>query len=218
MPTPLTVYLTNTADTLITTANQLSTTAPSSETSTATKIGTSTGWVELFAQGTTVNNVGASAPNPDGNGFIWDVTTLQGNQIDSGTLTATLSFSVSVGSIKALISFRLFKRSANGSYTQISSVSAAASQTLTTTTSVINFNGSIASPVQFYSGDKLYADVLFDISLNNTGSSTASANLFMNGGANEEIVTPGYDPNPLTFRPFWLNNTPFIHGGAFTAW
>jgi len=194
MATTLTVYPTGTAATTVTTANTLVATSPSPETSYATKLGKKTGWGEMYSQGYVANwPGGTSAPAASGHGFLWDATTLEAQQIIAGTWTPKVRLSVNVGSITAEIHVRAYKRSSAGAYTSILDAYSTNQTINTTATSfTMNTGTTTSSATNFTTGDKLYVDVILNITANNTGSNTATCSLYENSGANESIVTPGY--------------------------
>lgn len=196
--TALTSYFTSTTAVTITTADEATSTAPAAETNKTTKIGKSTGWVEVWSQGTTSNNVGASEPAADGHGFLWDVTTLGGQQIVAGNWTPTVKLAASTKSFVADIYVRAYKRSSSGTYTQIFRAVKSA-QTINTTATVFTLTAtSTPAAVNFNAGDKLYYDVVLDITSTSETATTATALLYENGGANEEVITPGYQVQPVT--------------------
>ncbi len=206
MTTALTAYLTKIAcpDTL-TTANQIYNALNSGTSSQKnTTIGTSTGYGEVYSQGTAGAWAAAgSIGSPSGNGWLWDVTTLEGQTIVAGTWTPTLRFQLSVGtSIIADCYCRAYKRSSSGVYTQIGSI-LFASKTITTSGNTINFTGSSLSAVSFATGDKLYIDAWLNITTNNSGSGTATiqtneSSTATSGIATAQMVTPGYQPTNST--------------------
>lgn len=196
MPTPLTVYLTSTNDTLVTTAKQLTPSAPAGELSNGSKVGKSTGWGVLWAQGNSGAWAGgASEPTfGDVHGFILDSTLLEGQQIVAGSWSCSIKLSLNTSSLTATAHVRVGARSSAGVYTQIIDM-ATASSTISTTASVLTASGSTGAATNFNVGDKLYVEVDLNITVA-SGSTTATAVLFFNGGANESIVTPGYQAQP----------------------
>lgn len=216
MATALTVYLTSTNDTLLTTARQLVTAAPTSETSVTNKIGKSTGWDLLASQGS--GNTwagGASEPAPAGGGFILDTTTLDGQDLLAGTFSPKAKFKVSVGSISAEIRCRLYKYNA-GVYTLIGEWALAAAgtgTTISTTATAFTFGTVISAATQtaLVSGDKLYVDYPTRLITNSTGSNTATISSYENGGASEEVITAGYQTSVV------LDQLAGSAGGVATA-
>lgn len=153
--TSVTLYQSTTASTTLSTANQLLTT-----TSTETHTNTATTGVSphdsclIASQGGT-QTTSNSPPPPDGKGWLWDVTTLEGKSIQAGTVTVAGKFYNS-GFYALSVAARLYVRSSGGTYTSIAS--AAASTTIgsgaTTTVSV----SLTVSTTVFSTGDKLYLD------------------------------------------------------------
>lgn len=198
MATALTVYPTATAATTVTTADTLATSAPSSETSHTSKTGKSTGWGELYSQGnTTAWAAGSSEPAADGHGWLLDATTLEGQEILSGTWTPKIKLSTSSGTVTCVVHMRAYKRSSGGVYSLIVDC-ASGSVGLTSTAAVISPTAASGALTTFATGDKLYVDVVLHITANSSTSNTATTSVFQNGGANEEFVTPGYQAQPVT--------------------
>src|SRR5579859_5003080 len=193
----LTVFLTSTNDTLVTTARQLTNSAPSSETSVTNKTGKSTAWDDLDSQGDTGAWAAAASEPAFGagaTGFIWDVTTLEGQQILAGTWTFSVKLSTSSGTVTADVHVRAGVRSSGGVFTQIlDMVKTGASITAT----AASFTGSgTGALTNFNTGDKLWVEVLLNITANTSASTTATTSMFENGGAAEEVVTPGFQAQP----------------------
>ena|SRR5579875_1254207 len=209
MTTALTAYLTNAATTTLTTANQLATALNSGAATTkSTTVGTSTGYGEVYAQGNASAWAAAgSIGNPSGNGFLWDATTLEGQQIIAGTWTPTLRFQLSTGtSITADCYCRAYKRSSGGVYTLIGSM-LFSGKSITTSGNNVSFSGSSLGAVSFATGDKLYIDVWLDITANSSGSGSATvkmneASAANTGIATAQITTPGYQSNQWLIRAF----------------
>jgi hypothetical protein len=195
--TALTAYLSSSAATTITTANQILTTAPASETSKTTKIGKTTGYCELYAQGNSGGCTGVSSPPaPSGHGFILDATTLEGQQILSGNWTGAMKLAVSKSGVTVTAYMRVFKYS-GGTYTQIAT-STSNSIALGTTATALTFSAGSGALTNFNTGDKLYIDFVVNITSNTANSTTETISLYENGGAAEEMTTPGYQPQPVT--------------------
>lgn len=213
--TALTIYETNTAATTLTTTNQLTNSAPSSEVTNITiKVGTHTGWDTLPSQGSTSNWAsGTSEPAQLGTGFLWDVTTLEGQQILSGNWTPKVKLSVSNGSVVADIHVRVAVRSSGGVYTNIIDA-ASTGQTINTTATVYTLPATSGTLTNFNTGDKLYQDVILNVTTNSTGKATATFTEYENGGANESVVTPGYQAQPAAVLSW--NNAPAT--ASFSIW
>src|SRR5579875_2445445 len=177
MPTALSVYGTSTASTSLTTANKFVTVTGGTGTNEPQKLGTATGYSEIYSQGTTNawQSLG-SIGSPSGNGFLWDVTTLEGQQIVAGTWNASTKMSVSTGSITADIYMRAYKwSSGSNTYTLIGTLSLT-NQTLNTTLTIFTMSSASFSAMNFSTGDKLYCDIWFNVKTNST-SSTSTINL-----------------------------------------
>src|SRR5213080_1883437 len=99
--TALTVYGTTTASTTLSTANTMFSASGGATGGTNTcLVGTATGYGELYAQGNgsawaAAGSIGA----PSGHGLLWDVTTLEGQQIVAGNWTPTLRLALSTGTM-----------------------------------------------------------------------------------------------------------------------
>lgn len=197
--TTLTAYLTSTAATTISTANQISSSAPASETSQNTKIAKQTGYCELYSQGNTGSgcSAGASAPSPSGHGFLWDVTTLEAQQILAGNWTGAMKLAVSKNGVTVTAYMRAFKYNSSV-YTQVAT-STSNSIALTTTPQALTFSAGSGALTNFNTSDKLYIDFVVNITSNTANSNTETISLYQNGGAAEQMVTPGYQPQPITF-------------------
>ena len=201
--TPLTVYLTGTASSTLPAANKLySVSGGVANTSTVTALGKALGWGEVPSQGTS-STWGASqlAPTPSGKGFLWDVTTLEGNDFVAGKYTAHIRMNttgVGAVSITADIHCRLYKRSSGATYILIADT-VLASQTIQITKSLFLPTFSTTAITSFAVGDKLYCDVLLNV-LTNTGAATQQIQLddlslettAQTGLVTAQVLTPGY--------------------------
>jgi hypothetical protein len=199
-PIPLTLYLTSNNDSLLPTARQLSTTAPVSEIGSDTSIGTAMGWGELFSQGTAGPwAAAASAPPPSGQGFLWNASTLEAQQLAAGNWAPTLKLRLSTpapATVTADLHVRIFLRMSTGSYLSMVDV-AMLGQTVDSTSRTFPLPPTGGPAVNFGVGDKLYVDVLLSITANTTADPLARLSLFMNSAAaSEQVVTPGYGPTP----------------------
>nr|MBA3827218.1 hypothetical protein [Ktedonobacterales bacterium] len=169
----------------------------SSNTSHATKIGTSTGYGEATSQGTaTAWAAGGALPAQSGKGWLWDVTTLEGATIPTGNYTPSVRFSTSIGTITADIICRYSKRSSGGTYTLIGTITLTG-QAFSTTTTEYNLVAASLSSMAFSTGDKLYWDIFLNITANSSGSAAANVNVSMASSASQgtaqiQTVTPGY--------------------------
>lgn len=208
--TALAAYLTATNDTLLTTARQLTSSAPSSESSIAATgqlAKNGTGWIELPSKGGSSTTLAGSEPAVSGNGFIWDVTTLESQQIVAGNWTPIIKLSCPGGSFVAEIHVRIFKRSSGGTYTQFTSGGVATDLVQTgvtiSTAAATTFTAASLDAMSFVTGDKLYVDVVLNITTGNSNNTAANRviSLYENGGANDVIVTPGYAAAGATPQP-----------------
>lgn len=203
MTIALSVYTTNTNDALLTTARILATaTGAASTTPINTLCGTSSGFSELFSQGTGAAWSAAGAiGSPSGNGFLLDSTVLEAQQIIAGNWTPMIRAKVSVGTVVANLYMRAFVRHSGGTYTQIGSTMSLNTLTITTTAQNFTFAATSQPAQNFSAGDKLYIDVWADITTNSTGSGTATFSIVEAisstlGHANAtQTSTPGYQPN-----------------------
>ena len=228
MATALTLFLSSTNDTLVTTARQLLSTAPAAEVSLAATgaiAKNAVGWIELASEGSTNVTLLSSEPAPSGLGFIWDVTTLVGQQTVAGTWTPSIKLSVAAGTPVADIHVRLFKYNA-GVYTQLTSGGVAtdcilAAQTISSTATVFTFAGTTLDATNFNTGDYLYADIILNITTGNANHTTEPITLYENGGAAEQTVTPGYQAQPVIVSgaasTTSTSSTTATASGAFSA-
>nr|MBA2677072.1 hypothetical protein [Ktedonobacteraceae bacterium] len=198
MTTALTVYAVDLAATTITTpASFITTGGGSGLTQVATKCGTSTGWGEIYGLGT-VNAWPAlgSIGSPSGNGWLFDVTTLEGQPIVAGNWSATWTMSASgASSITATLTLRFYKRSSGG-YTSIGSITTSGAVLATGSGASVSFANTSLSSMSFATGDKLYVDLRANI----TGASSSSTATMRwkapssntAGSTSAQVVTPGY--------------------------
>jgi hypothetical protein len=206
MVTALSVYSTNTNATTLSTARLLVTGTGAGSTNTFTsKCGTSTGYSELYGPGTT--NAWAAAGSigsPSGNGFLLDVTTLEGQQIVAGNWTVRFRGKVSVGTLTVDIYVRAYIFDGTN-YTQIGSTMSLTGQSVTTTSTNFDFSpASLAASATFPTGGKLYIDCWPNITTNSSGSSTATFSIVESFSSTQgnvasfKIDTPGYQTGVTT--------------------
>lgn len=194
MLTALSLYLTSTDNG---NGRSLASSAPSSETSTTCLIGTTTGYGELRAQGNTGAWAGAVArPDPSGYGFLWDVTTLEGEGFPVGLWHPVIKLNTSHGTVGCDVYVRLLKLNAGGSYELVATAVASGITITAATPQVVT-----PTPIQGYlmdfgTDEKLYLDVLVDITANNSSNAAATISIYEAGGANESVLSPGYDDTP----------------------
>lgn len=198
--TALTLYGSNVASSTLGTACKLATTTGGTETSvTTTGPASGTGYVEIFSQ-TGTASLNASLPAPDGKGWLFDATTLEGQTITAGNWSASFGAQDNAGTGPVQgFTIRFYKRSSGGTYTSIGSLSIG-STTITTTRTTYNFSASSLSSMAFSTGDKLYVDLFIQASgwgsdpIVNYVSNSATA-----GVANDlQINTPGYSATATT--------------------
>src|SRR6266567_4423034 len=199
MVTALKVYGLTAASTTLTTAATFASATGGVTSSALTKIGTSTGWGELFGLGSAATWPGGGAiGSPSGNGLLWDVTTLEAQEIVAGTWGPVWSFKTSVGTVTADVWVRVYRRSAASVYTLIGAFNTTGSS-ITTSLGAITFTTASLGATFFTTGDKLYSDCWMNITTNSTGSAAATMALSLSSAATgqiqkAEIDTPGYQP------------------------
>src|SRR6266567_1102366 len=199
MVTALKVYGLTAASTTLTTAATFASATGGVTSSALTKIGTSTGWGELFGLGSAATWPGGGAiGSPSGNGLLWDVTTLEAQEIVAGTWGPVWSFKTSVGTVTADVWVRVYRRSAASVYTLIGAFNTTGSS-ITTSLGAITFTTASLGATFFTTGDKLYADCWMNITTNSTGSAAATVAISLSSAATgqiqkAEIDTPGYQP------------------------
>jgi hypothetical protein len=173
-----------------------------------TRVGTASGWGQVYGRGTTGAWPALAAPTaPDGNGWVWDDTTLEGQALTSGSWNFSWRFAVTAGSIVADLMARLFLRRADGTYIPIGTA-LLAGQSITTSFASYDLNAvQIAGSLLFQTGDKLYADYWLRITSNSTGSGTADVqmgDITNNGGTvgwgSSKIDSTDYAPPAGPFR------------------
>lgn len=200
--TPLTLNGCQTAASL-TTANQL--VANQSGTTTggnSTKIGMAAGtncWGEIYAQGSTASwPAGGAIGSPSGHGWLYDVTTLEGQTIPAGSWQWVEKVRVTNVNITADIVVRAYKyNSTSHAYTLIGAITLGA-QTIGATVAPFTSAMTSLSAVSFATGDKLYIDMWLNITTNNTGTEGATFNVLQCSNATSgfvgiaQMLTPGY--------------------------
>jgi hypothetical protein len=212
--TALTVYFANAASSTLSTADQLYTVAGVPPTTQSyTTIGNNvTGWGEIDPQGASSWAASGSIGTPTGNGFLYDVTALEGKQIAAGNWTPTIRLNASQGSgapqagtLTGTITIRGYVRSSTGVYTAIFS-STLTSQTLTATFATYSLPATAASAVNFGTGDKLYHDIWFNCTGNTNANASQGIRLNrlstdtsgQTGDPNAAVVTPGSNATGTT--------------------
>jgi hypothetical protein len=218
MPTSLTVYGLTGTSTVIGTARTLATQGGSNNNADAIRrIGTATGWGELWGAGAVAWPALGSPSTPTGNGFLLDSTLLAGYAIVAGNWSFKLRMSVTHGSITADLRSRFYRYStATSTYTAIGEVTLAG-QTLSP--SIENYlSGNVALPTMACaSTDRLYVDIWMHITASSTGSSLADVwhrgiSSIATGTDDCYWITPGYDPTISQF----VNVTVTARSGTVT--
>ena len=204
--TVLTVFLSGTPSSTLPSANMLYTLSGGSAVlNTATTLGTAKGWGEVTSQGTTAAWFASTTtpPRPTNNGFLWDSTALEGNDLVAGTYTASLrlnTIGTGATSITADIHCRIWKRLSGGTTYNLIADTALLAQTIQTTSKgVFLCTGTTTAITSFAVGDKLYLDVILNV-LTNTGAATQQIQLddlslettAHTGNTSAQVVTPGY--------------------------
>lgn len=213
MPTSLTLYLANATSATIGTANQLYHNGAGSPATgqPITTMGTSVNYGEVLSQGGTAWAASGSIGTPTGKGFFLDDTTLDGQDIVSGSYSATVRLVAmqsgsQAGSFTSDIIVRLFRyRPSTTTYTQIVAMTLTG-QTINATLANYSLSGSTGSNTSFASGDKLYCDVWLNIT---AGSGNAAQGVRINrlttdtvtfiGDALASVATPGYQSSATNF-------------------
>jgi hypothetical protein len=198
MLTDLSLYLTVTQNAgILPTAKNLTDTAPAGDTRVTTLTGEATGYGELRADGSaSAWSAGASLPDPSGHGFVWDQTTLEGESFPVGLWRPVVKLTTTAGSVTCDVYVRLFKLTAGGAYEPIAAAAALAVVLAAGVTQVVTPTAVEGSSMSFGVGERLYLDVILDITANTSSDPTATTDCWQNGGANESIQTPGYDTTP----------------------
>lgn len=192
MATGLTVYLGSTASTTLTTAENL-TTGASTESDAASSVGTASGWGELWSQGNTgAWTAGASKPAPSGHGWLYDTTVLEGQTIQASTWTTNITL-LCAAIVTADVHVRSYIRSSGGVYTLIAEANTSINITLVATATSIT--SPAASATAFGTGDKLYVDVVMNI----TSAGATTTNTVSIGRNVSYYTTPGYNPTATVF-------------------
>src|SRR5579859_5290187 len=200
--TALTVYGTNVATSTLSTAAGLVTSTGGTLSSCSSKIGTSTGYGELYSL--TNSNAWAAAGSlgsPSGNGWLWDVTSLEGQSLQTGNYTPSIRVRFSNGTGTCDFYVRYYKYH-SGTYTLIG-ICSSTGNSMTTGFLNLTFSATSLNLMPFSTGDKLYIDTWADITANSSGSGAAT--LIMTvcststlGDTTNQSVTPGYLASSFT--------------------
>ena len=212
MVTALTVFGTKPTTTTLTTAGSLATASGGTVANPATAVSNTAGYYEILSQSGTSTAQG-SLPTPTGNGWLWDVTTLEGQDLIAGNYTAETRLQTLSGSATLTIIWRLYKYN-GGTYTAIGTITLS-SQSVTTTTTSFTSAATALAKMSFGTGDKLYTDLWVQnpsaaVSIRVIQGSTST--LGISNGHN--IVTPGYQPTPAAGGHLLICDGGY--GGVFT--
>jgi hypothetical protein len=204
--TALTVYGTVTHDsTSLTTACTMVNGLGAGSGGVDSALGTATGFSESFSQGTAAawQSLASIGP-PSGNGWLWDVTTLEGQQFVTGNWAPTLRFQINSGNGNATADLyvRAYIYNPNTlKYVLIGSMLLSGQTILNGVSTTYPFANTSLAAVTFRGGDKLYMDVWPNIVTNSNGLPGAklrinTANSATQGNNTHQLVTPGYQVAP----------------------
>lgn len=199
MVTSLTLYgSTSLASTVATASKLVNATGGTSTSKTTTAPNDSSqNFMEWLSQGGTGTD-SASIGSPSGKGYLYDVTTLEGNTIALGNWSGVWRMNDTAGFTAVTMIMRAYVYN-SGLYTAIGTMTLA-SQSMSSTTTNYTFSNTSFPAVTFYLNDKLYIDGwMHPITGHWTGdpivsfmSSSASA-----GIANQmQVNTPGFSLTP----------------------
>src|SRR6266568_2350337 len=218
------------AATTLTAAGKLFNTTGGTSGSTSTKVGSGSGtnYKQIFAKGTSTGqgNGVTSIPAPTDsnfNGWMWDVTTLEGQLLQAGLLTPTVHLLASTGTT-VTPTVEWYKRSSGGAYTQLATVTGS-SIALTTSSQALTFTAPSMSETAFATGDKLvmwlWVNQTAGGGTNSTISVVEATSASSAGVASEaQTVTPGYIPIVTTtysFTDLLIASTNFLGSGTGQA-
>jgi len=209
MATALTVYANNAASSTLSSANTLvSSSGTISQTSQTTAIGASPStntYGEVTSQGTasTWPNL-SSAPSPSGNGWLFDVTTLEAQQFIAGSWSGNIKLRCTGGgSVTGNIIVRAYIRSSGGTYTSIGSITLTG-QSITSSSGTFTLSAtSFAQSAAFSTGDKLYFDVIVKITATSGLGSSSAFSIYQSNTANIgstailNLATAGYQASGI---------------------
>jgi len=194
--TALTLYANKTV--VNTTATNLATATPnSSQAANNALLSTSANWGELQSRGNASawpNN--GSEHTPSGDGFLWNVTTLEQQTIPAGNWSGTWTFRCTSGTCTATIYARMWKWNSGTGYTQIGSDISLGSHAYTAAAAAMTIPSTAMPAVSCATGDKLYVDFVMNIASNTSTANFAIQNGDAGAGAPAKVVTPGYAPTP----------------------
>jgi hypothetical protein len=203
MVTALTVNGGSTASSTLSSAAAMFNATGGTGTTNNSVIGTATGYGQNYGLG----NAGAwaasgSIGSPDGNGWLFDSTVLEGQTIVAGNWSGTMKMRTGTlnQTVVGDLYWRAYKRSSGGVYTAIGTLSLTG-QSITDVSSALvtfSFGPSSFSSMAFSTGDKLYMDSWFNCTTNGQGNSTLrilvqeSVSTTQGFAGVCELVTPGY--------------------------
>ncbi len=206
--TPLVLNGCQTPSTVLATANQVVANQTGTTTASSnTKIGMATGYGEIYAKGNTSAWPGyGSLQPPSGNGWLFDVTTLENQTIPAGNWQWAQKLRCTNVNVVADIIVRAYKyNSISHTYTSIGTITLSSTTVGSTATPFTSALTSFSS-VSFATGDKLYVDLWLNIRTNNTGTNGATFNIIECNNASSglsgiaQLSTPGYQAtstNPI---------------------
>lgn len=192
-----TVFLTATTSTVLPTAKAMATAVPGTAKSATNAIGTSTGWIELWAQGSTGQRTAGSAPPPSGHGYV--IPQVAGTTTPAGAWAPSITLSAT-GKPTIVPTVRMYKRSSTGAYTLIASAKGSRTA-LTTTPKTIALPAVSAAGVTWEAGDQLYLDLLAKV-VKAASSATGGVAHYDDGGMGQSVThptttaTPAPNPSP----------------------
>lgn len=206
--TSLTLYYCKVASSTLSTAGALASTTGGTLGNNSITLSTNTGYGELYSLSSeTFPNGGGSIGNPSGNGFLWDVTTLEGQQFLAGNWTPTVRLQLGgtgvTGTLTIDLYVRLYRRSSAGAYTQIGTTMSKTGNSIGTAVTSFTFTA-VSQPLFVFSGgDKFYSDVWANVTANNATGGTATIKLFSTttsgtGVNTAQLVSPGYQQAVLS--------------------
>jgi hypothetical protein len=170
-----------------------------------TTLGIATGFSEVWSQGTANAWAGlGSIGNPSGNGWLWDVTTLEQQQFAVGNWTPTLRFQIHNGNANATADLwmRAYRYdAATGFYLAIASCQFANQSIVNGVSNTYAFSATSGAAMVFRAGHKLYCDVWLNVTANSNGLAGATIRINVASSASQgnntmQMVTPGYSAAP----------------------
>lgn len=204
MTTALSLRGNQNAATTLTTANQLVTdNTGSTSTDIDTKVGTATGYGEIFAQGSVANwPSGSGLWTPSGKGWLYDTTALEGKTIVAGSWSCLVRSRISAGTITADVIINAYKYNATTAAFTLIGTMTLASQSFNTVNTNYTTTGTF-NPAVFGKGDKLYMDHGANVSVASANSACNWRPLTCNNAGLGragimELTTPGYVITPTS--------------------